>query len=360
MRLEEILTKEKWTREDLVTLLSITDRDELKKLYEAAYKMKIEKVGNKVYFRGIVEFSNICIKNCDYCGIRKDNHSVERFTIEKDEILKSAKWAYDNKYGSMVLQSGERQDEEYIAFVEDVIKGIKEIGDGSLRITLSLGEQSEDTYRRWFSAGAERYLLRIESSTKELYNSIHPADHSFEERVECLKRLKKIGFQTGTGVMIGIPGQTEANLADDILFFEKMDIDMIGMGPYVVHRDTPVGKKALNTKEEKDRRFELGLKMIAVTRLYLKDVNIASTTALQALNPVGREMGLKAGANVIMPIITEGPNRKNYQLYDNKPCIDDNADECKTCLENRIKSVGDVIGYSEWGDSNHFKKRNKI
>lgn len=360
MRVEEILIKEKWTREDLITLLSITDRDELKKLYEAAYKMKLDKVGNKVYFRGIVEFSNICIKNCDYCGIRRDNHSVERFTIEKDEILKSAKWAYDNKYGSMVLQSGERQDEEYIAFVEDVIKGIKEIGDGSLRITLSLGEQSEDTYRRWFSAGAERYLLRIESSTKELYNSIHPADHSFEERVECLKRLKKIGFQTGTGVMIGIPGQTEANLADDILFFEKMDIDMIGMGPYVVHSDTPVGKDALNTKEEKDRRFELGLKMIAVTRLYLKDVNIASTTALQALNPVGREMGLKAGANVIMPIITEGPNRKNYQLYDNKPCIDDNADECKSCLENRIKSVGDVIGYAEWGDSNHFKKRNDI
>lgn len=357
--LEEILAKSEWTKEDLITLLSIEDSEELKKLYEAAYKMKVEKIGNKVFYRGIVEFSNYCIKNCNYCGIRKDNNSVERFILDRESILKSAQWAYDNNYGSMVLQSGERQDEEYILFVEELIKDIKKIGDKSLRITLSLGEQSEETYRRWYNAGAERYLLRIESSTKSLYEKLHPEDHSFKERVNCLTRLRNIGFQTGTGVMIGLPGQTVENLADDILFFKEMDIDMIGMGPYVVHSDTPLGKEAINTKEEKTRRFEMGLKMIAVTRLFLKNVNIASTTALQALNPIGRELGLKAGANVIMPIITEGPNRKNYQLYDNKPCIDDNADECKNCLAGRIKSVGDEIAYGEWGDSKHFEEKQR-
>lgn len=357
MSIEEILLKSEWTKEDIITLLATEDAVEQKKLYDAAYKMKLDKIGNKVYFRGIVEFSNICVKDCYYCGIRKGNSSVNRFVMEEKEILESAEWAYKNRYGSMVLQSGERIDEEYVAFVENIIKRVKTIGDGSLGLTLSLGEQSEETYRRWYAAGAHRYLLRIETSNKELYGKLHPADHSFDERVGCIDTLRKIGYQVGTGVMIGLPGQTIENLADDILFFKKKDIDMIGMGPYVVAKETPLGKDALNTPEERKRRFELGLKMIAVSRLFLKNVNIAATTALQALNPLGREQGLKAGANIIMPIITNLDHRKDYQLYDDKPCIDDNADHCKSCLENRIKSVGDVIGYGEWGDSKHFEER---
>lgn len=357
MDIKTILEKNELQREDLIALLSIDDKEELKKLYDAAYKMKMEMIGNKVYFRGIVEFSNICVKDCYYCGIRKSNKEVNRFIMEEKEILQSAQWAYDNKYGSMVLQSGERIDDEYSDFVENIIKKIKTIGDGSLGLTLSLGEQSIETYQRWYDAGAHRYLIRIETSNKELYTKLHPEDHSFEKRSECIDNLRKIGYQTGTGVMIGLPGQTIENLADDILFFKEKDIDMIGMGPYVVAKETPLGKEALNTKEERLRRFELGLKMIAVSRLYLKDINIAATTALQALNPIGRELGLKAGANVIMPVITNLDHRKDYQLYDDKPCLDDNADHCKNCLENRIKSIGDEVGYGDWGDSKHFKER---
>ena len=281
-----------------------------------------------------------------------------------DEIIKMAKWAYENNYGSVTLQSGERQDKNFEKFVKDMILDIKEVSEGKLGLTLCLGEQTEDIYREWFEAGGHRYLLRIETTNEELYKVIHPDNniHSFQKRVDCLKTLKKIGYQVGTGVMIGLPGQTEEDLVNDILFFEKMDIDMIGMGPYVVHKDTPLGKDVinndLNTEEEKYKRFVLGLKMIAITRLYLKDVNIAATTALQALNPLGRELGLKAGANILMPIITIEEHREKYQLYDNKPCIDDNAEECKACLTGRVSSIGDIVGYGEWGDSPHFKRKN--
>ncbi len=356
-KVDEIFKKEQLEKEDLLELIYTEEKEEIEKIYKKAYEVKLKNVGNKVYYRGIIEFSNLCTKNCYYCGIRKGNKNVERFSMTEEEILKSAEWAYINNYGSIVLQSGERKDEEYVNFVKNILNGIKKIGDGVLGVTLSLGEQNEEIYRTWFEEGAHRYLLRIETSNKSLYNKIHPEDHSFEERLNCIKLLKKIGYQTGTGVMIGLPGQTKEDLINDILFFKEYDIDMIGMGPYIVHKDTPLGQNYLDedTEEDKIKRFELGLKMIALTRLFLKDVNIASTTALQALNPIGRELGLKAGANIIMPVITDITHRKKYQLYDNKPCMDENADECKQCLENRIKSIGDVLIYGEWGDSPHYK-----
>ncbi|BDU51300.1 [FeFe] hydrogenase H-cluster radical SAM maturase HydE [Haliovirga abyssi] len=347
-------------RNEILSFMKEENEEKLKELYKKAYKIKLDNVGDKVYYRGIIEFSNICQKNCNYCGIRKSNSDVHRFTMSEEEILESAKWSYENSYGSLVLQSGERQDEEYIEFVTGLIEKIKKLSNGELGITLSLGEQTFETYEKWYNAGAHRYLLRIETSNKELYNKLHPADHKFETRINCLKDLKKIGYQVGTGVMIGLPEQTEEDLVDDILFFKDMDIDMIGMGPYIVSEKTPIGEIAQNSKEIKKKRFELGLKMIALTRIYLKDINIAATTALQALNPVGREAGLKAGANIIMPVITHKNYRKDYQLYDNKPCIDDNAVECKACLENRIKGVGDKIGYGEWGDSLHYKNKKKM
>lgn len=361
--LEQILEKENLTKEDLVYLMKLTKQEDLNKLYEKAYSIKEKYVGKKAYYRGLIEFSNKCIKNCYYCGIRLENESVERFDMTKDEIIKMAKWAYENNYGSVTLQSGERQDKKFEEFVKDVIFDIKKLSDDKLGLTLCLGEQTEEVYKEWFKAGGHRYLLRIETTNEKLYKIMHPDNdiHSFQKRVDCLKTLKKIGYQVGTGVMIGLPGQTEEDLVNDILFFEKMDIDMIGMGPYVVHKDTPMGIEVindnLNTEEEKYKRFLLGLKMIAVTRLYLKDVNIAATTALQALNPLGRELGLKAGANILMPIITIEEHREKYQLYDNKPCIDDNAEECKVCLTGRVSSVGDIVGYGEWGDSPHFKRK---
>ncbi|HRR29223.1 MAG TPA: hypothetical protein P5270_07645, partial [Victivallales bacterium] len=228
---------------------------------------------------------------------------------------------------------------------------------GQLGITLCVGEQDEETYLRWFNSGAHRYLLRIETSSPELYRKIHPHDHSFEKRVNAIKTLKKIGYQTGTGVMIGLPGQEIENLADDILFFKDIDADMIGMGPYIPHNETPIGIESFGYNSEK--QLELALKMIAVTRIFLKDVNIASTTALQALKINGRELGLIAGANIIMPNLTETKYRPSYKLYNGKPCLDENSSMCKACLKRRIESIGESIGFGEWGDSPHAKKKQK-
>lgn len=357
MSIKKILNKSEFTKEDIVNLLSIEKQDELDMLFDSAYAVKQENIGKNVYYRGLIEFSNRCIKNCLYCGIRKDAKGVERFDMTKKDILDTAKWIYDNGYASIALQSGERQDAQYVDFVEDILKEIKKIGD--LGITISLGEQSYETYKRWYEAGAHRYLLRIESSNEEIYKSLHPEDkiHDFETRVKCLEDLQEIGYQVGTGVMIGLPGQTVEDLANDVLFYKDMDIDMIGMGPYIISDETPMGQSALNTKEERQRRVQLGLKMIAVTRIVLKDVNIAATTALQALDPLGREKGLKAGANILMPITTVAEHRAKYQLYNNKPCIDDTKEQCKGCLSGRVNSVGDAIKYGEWGDSPHYFKR---
>jgi biotin synthase len=365
MKIEEILQKEELSRNDLIALLDITDPEELKKLYAAGYAQKLKVSGNFDYYRGLIEFSNRCIKNCLYCGIRRDNEEVKRFDTPMDEILAQAKWIYEQNFGSIVLQSGERQDPEFVDFVEKVLREIKKLSHGELGITLCVGEETEEVYRRWFEAGAHRYLLRIESSNPEIYKTLHPQDghHVWQVRKHCLELLRKVGYQVGTGVMIGLPGQTTADLADDIIFYKDMDIDMIGMGPYVVHHNTPLGKKivaaGLDSKAEQKRRLDLSLKMIAVTRLYLKDVNIASTTALQALHPLGREMGLKAGANVLMPVATVPEFRTQYLLYDNKPCVADSATKCKGCLDARIASIGDRVGYGAWGDSQHFKTKNK-
>lgn len=361
--LHALLQQKKFTKEDMMTLLSLTKPEELQALYEAAYAVKAANVGRVVYYRGLIEFSNRCMKDCLYCGIRRSNCEVQRFDTAREDILAMAKWTYDNQYGSLTLQSGERQDEAFIAYIEGLVRDIKSLSQGELGITLCVGEQSEETYRRWFEAGAHRYLLRIETSNPALYQTLHPQDghHQWTVRKQCLESLRRIGYQVGTGDMIGLPNQTIEDLAEDILFYRDMDIDMIGMGPYVVHHQTPIGKQVresgLDSAEEKLRRLQLGLKMIAVTRLVLRDVNIASTTALQALHPLGRELGLKAGANVLMPIVTLPKFRSQYVLYDNKPCVDEEPQQCKNCLSARVASVGDRIGLGQWGDSPHFYRK---
>lgn len=342
-------------KNELIKMLSLQDEAELSALYKRAYEIKKQYVGTKVYFRGIIELSNICTKNCYYCGIRKDNPDFERYTITMEEALAEAKWCYEQQYGSLVIQAGERIDEEWISFIEELLKGIKKLSDGKLGITLSLGEQSEETYRRWFEAGAHRYLLRIETTNPRLYRSLHPADHDFEKRKNCLSLLKKTGYQVGTGIMVGLPGQTIEDIAEDILFFHDIDVDMLGMGPYIPHHGTPL--KDLVDGFDEDQALKMGLKLIAVCRIALKDVNIATTTALQALHPEGRELGLLAGANVLMPNITDTKYREGYQLYEGKPCLDENADQCIGCLTRRIESIGESIGFNEWGDSRHFAAR---
>ncbi len=362
MEIREILKKDELSKDDLLTLMKIEDKEELQMLFDKAYEVKMKYIGNNVYYRGLVEFSNICIKNCEYCGIRKGNDKVERFLMSKDDILHSAKWIYENGYGSMALQSGERTDEKFISFVEETLKDIQKMTNNGLGITLSVGEQNYETYKRWREAGATRYLLRIESSNRKIFEKIHPNDelHSFDKRLQALKDLRKAGFQVGTGVMIGLPGQTEEDLVNDILFFKENDIDMIGMGPYILHDETPMGKEFKGKVISKEKRVKLGLKMIALCRIYMKDINIAATTALQGLDPLGREKGLKAGANIIMPSATKTSERVKYQLYNGKPAINDDAEQGKIGLEKSLKEIGENIVYGKRGDSPHFFKRNKI
>ena len=355
---EKVDRDEELSPAEIKALLEISDPEELQALYDCAYRVKAKYVGKVAYFRGIIECSNICVKDCYYCGIRKSNTNVERFQMDEEEMIREAIWAYDNEYGSAVIQAGERKDAAFIDMIERVVKTVKEKTDGKLGITLSLGEQTEETYRRWREAGAHRYLLRVETTSPELYAKLHPADHSLEERKQCLALLKKTGWQVGTGVMMGLPGQTSEDLVNDILFMKEIDVDMIGMGPYIPHRQTPMGEEIPPyTEEEKVAALTLGLKMIAVTRIVLKDINIAAATALQALEHAGREMGLKCGANVIMPNVTETEFRPSYTLYDNKPCLDENSSMCRGCLSGRIKGIGETIGFNEWGDSPHYAKR---
>ena len=218
MNISHYLQKKELNRDDLVFLLGRTEQDELEQLYHAAYEVKKEWVGNVDYYRGLLEFSNRCIKNCCYCGIRRGNRQVERFDTPKEDILAMARWCYEQQYGSITLQSGERQDEAFIDYVEELLRDIKSIGNGALGITLCVGEQTKETYQRWYNAGAHRYLLRIESSNPKLYRTLHPQDgrHKWKVRKACLEALAEIGYQVGTGVMIGLPGQTLEDLADDI------------------------------------------------------------------------------------------------------------------------------------------------
>ena len=317
------------SRGELAELLEWPDAGEL---YAAAYAVKTREVGRVVSFRGLVEFGNVCEKNCLYCGIRKGNGAVRRYRMTADEIVRAAEWSRRAGYGSVVLQSGEVGSEANAAFVEGVLRRIREACGPEFGITISLGEQEEDVYRRWKEAGAHRYLLRIETSNPELYARLHPADHSWERRRECLRALRRCGYQV---------------------------LDMIGMGPYIPHAGTPLGAEAMASwsPEAAARRLELGLRMIAATRLYLHDVNIAAATALQALDPEGREKGLLAGANVVMPNVTAREYRGDYLLYEGKPCLEENSELCMGCLERRIEGIGERVNWNARGDSPHWGKR---
>ncbi len=357
--ISEILNKERFTKEDIVKLLK-TKGEESKLLLDKAREVKVKHIGNKVYYRGLIEFSNICAKDCYYCGIRRSNKNTNRYEIGTKDILFAAKFAHENRYASIVLQGGERTDNVFIENVDNLLKKIKEQTNGELGITISLGEQSEEVYKRWFDSGAHRFLLRIEASNRELYNKIHPNNdlHNFDKRLDALKTLQNLGYQTGTGGMVGLPFQTYENLAEDLLFYKKFDIDMVGMGPYIEHAETPMYVHSKDLLPQKER-FNITLKMIAILRIMMPDINIAAATALQSIDPLGREKALKIGANVIMPNITPTIHRKEYQLYENKPCIDEGADDCTGCLEARISLVGDKVGYGEWGDSKHYFNRTK-
>ena len=341
-------------REELTCLLLHAEPEAL---FRAAYEVKLRTIGKRVSLRGLIEMGNLCSKDCLYCGIRKSNRNTTRFQLDEDSVIRMAEWAYNAHYGSIAIQSGEIESEAHTALIERILLRIRDLSVGKLGVTLSLGEQTEEVFRRWREAGAHRYLLRIEESNPRLYAQLHPAGHDFARRSGCLDLLRKLDYQVGSGVMIGLPGQTAEDLANNILFFAEKDLDMIGMGPWLPHPETPMGKDFADTPEFRKKQLDLGLRMIAVTRLYLHNVNIAATTALQTLAPDGRERGLLAGANVIMPNVTDTQYRANYQLYTGKPSLDENSDETRQKLQDSIRAIGEEIIWDQRGDSPRYFQR---
>jgi biotin synthase len=346
------------TSEKVKHFLSLTDEEETRKLIVKARSVRDATIGNKVYLRGLIELSNRCAKNCYYCGIRAGNKNVMRYDLPEEEVLKAAEFALENHYGSIVIQSGECSGKSFTQNITHLLKQIHKQTQNKLHITLSCGEQNTDVYRQWYDNGAHRYLLRIEASNESLYHKIHPDNtlHSYSKRIEALENLRSIGYQTGTGVMIGLPYQTISHLAGDLFFFKELGIHMVGMGPYIEHPFTPLARVSENMLPLKER-FGLTIKMIAVLRLMIPEINIASTTALQTIDPMGREKGIAAGANVIMPNITPVKYKQNYNLYEGKPCIDEEREQCTHCIDLRMKFAGGEVAYGEWGDSRLFTKK---
>jgi biotin synthase len=332
------------TKEEIILLLETITPEERQILYSKALKTKKAYYGDKVYLRGLIEFSNICRQDCLYCGIRASNSKVKRYRLTPGEILACCDKGYELGYRTFVLQSGE--DLWYTKeMLSALIHEIKRRYHPEVAVTISIGERDVETYQSLFASGADRFLMRHETASKELYGQMHPT-MSFENRQACLKALKEIGYQIGAGFMVGLPGQTPADLAEDLHYLKKLRPDMIGIGPFIPHSETPLGK-------EKGGTLEDTLVMVSLARLLIPDSLIPATTALGTLDPLGREMALKAGANVVMPIITPPSVRKQYALYENKICGDDQPEDCRYCIERRIKAVGLEVDLGR-GDSLQF------
>lgn len=359
MNTKSVLQENELTKENLSQLLSSTGDDE-KALFDYSSKIKHQHVGNTVYLRGLIEMSNICEKNCYYCGIRRSNTETHRYCLTHDEVIEAIKFAHQNGFGSVAIQSGELSSKAFTERIDLLLKDAMRATNGEIGITLSCGEQSEETYRRWFESGASRYLLRIESSTPELYAKLHPNDeqHSFTNRISALERLKKCGYQVGTGVMIGLPFQTAEHLANDLLFMKQLDIDMCGMGPYIEHAQTPLyeHKSQLLPLAQ---RLNLSFKMVALLRILMPNINIAATTALQTIEKNARERAIEIGANALMPNITPKQYRDDYFLYENKPVSKQSNEDDLKFLEKQLHATGHEIGYFKQGNSLHYSERNE-
>lgn len=331
------------TKIEIVQLLKSHEYDQ--QLFIAADGVRKKYVGEEVHLRGLIEFSNICHQHCYYCGLRTDNAKIKRYWLKPDTIIELADKAKGYGYKTVVLQSGEN-DVYTLEDMQYIIASIKALG---LAITLSIGEKTREEYLAYKKAGADRYLLRIETTDKNLYERLHPG-MNFENRIRCLKDLKDLNYEVGTGCLVGLPGQTFESLAEDILFFREMDIDMVGLGPFIPNNDTPLG-------EELGGDFLISLKVMAITRLLLPDVNIPATTAMETLNKNGRIIALQSGANVAMPNVTEGDYRQMYALYPGKICTLDTPKHCRGCITKKIKDIGREIS-EEYGY--RIKKNDKL
>ncbi len=317
--------------EDLGALLTTLSDGEEQALCDAACEVRREVYGRDVYLRGLIEFSSYCRNNCLYCGLRRGNAACQRYRLSEEEILECADRGYELGFRTIVLQSGEDPwytDEKICR----IVSRIKEKHPDSA-VTLSIGEKSRESYQRYFDAGADRYLLRHETINAEHYSRLHPEEMSRDNRVRCLYDLKEIGYQVGCGIMVGSPFQTTEHIVEDLLFMKEFGPQMVGIGPFIPHQDTPF-------KDEKRGTLEDTLHLLAIVRLMLPRVLLPATTALGTIHPRGRELGILAGANVVMPNLSPSDVREKYMLYDGKICTGDEAAECRRCMERRIESTG--------------------
>lgn len=318
------------SKEEIVALLKNNHINE--DLFKAADEVRNKYLGDIVHLRGLIEFTNICKRNCMYCGLRRDNKNIKRYRLSEEEILDFSRKAVGYGYKTLVLQGGE---DDYFT-LSRLINIVKEIKKLDVALTLSIGEKNFDEYKALKEAGADRFLIRIETTDKALYEELDPG-MSHDERKRCLSDLKKLGYEVGSGALVGLPGQTIESLADDILYFKEIDADMIGIGPFIPNEDTPL-------KDAEGGDFTLALKMMAITRLLLPDINIPATTAMESLNKNGRILALQSGANVVMPNVTEGEYRKLYALYPGKICTGDTPAHCRGCISGKIIKIGRKVG----------------
>ncbi|MBN1816094.1 MAG: [FeFe] hydrogenase H-cluster radical SAM maturase HydE [Sedimentisphaerales bacterium] len=337
MSIQEI---EQWLRE--------TDQTRISRLWNRADSVRRQAVGNEVHLRGLLEISNYCVRRCTYCGLNRNNSGLQRYRMTREEILACVDQIVDYGYGTVVMQAGEDYgiETEWLAGIIEQIKA-----STSLAVTLSLGERPLEDLKRWRQAGADRYLLRLETSDRALYRCIHPnLSDQPSDRIKILGQLKELGYETGSGVMIGIPGQTYQSLARDIDLFRRFDLDMVGVGPYIENPRVPLGagqvcSPAIDPADQVPNTEELTYRVIALTRIVCPEANIPSTTALATINrDDGREKGLCRGANVVMPNVTPVDYRKQYEIYPGKACLHETAEACQSCLAARIASIGRSIG----------------
>ena len=326
---KKLISQQNVSDSEMKAILETSEYDEA--LRSAADKKRIEVYGRDVYIRGLIEFSNYCKNNCYYCGIRRDNRNVKRYRLSERDILSCCEEGYSLGFRTFVLQSGE---DPY--YTDEILVGIISKIRGRFpdcAITLSIGEKSKESYEKYFKAGANRYLLRHETANELHYSKLHPENMSPENRKKCLYDLKKIGYQVGSGFMVGSPYQTTENIIEDIRFLQDLQPDMIGIGPYISHKDTPFC-------EFESGSLSLTLRLISVLRLMFPYALIPATTALGTVHSQGRELGLKAGANVVMPNLSPVNVRKLYSLYENKICTGEEAAQNRGCLERRVKTAG--------------------
>ncbi|AIY84728.1 MAG: [FeFe] hydrogenase H-cluster radical SAM maturase HydE [Clostridium baratii] len=352
MKIKDIIDKlyeeHNATREELLYILDNITDEECEYLREKANDIRMQNYGNKVYMRGLIEFTNYCKRDCMYCGIRKSNKNADRYRLTFDEIIQCADIGDKLGYKTYVLQGGEDAyftDERMI----EIIKEIKKRHPNNA-ITLSLGERSYESYKKLFEAGADRYLLRHETATKELYQKLHPGA-SYDERMECLRNLKEIGYQVGAGFMVGLPGQTNEDLVNDLMFVKEFEPDMCGIGPFIPQSETPLGN-------EKGGTLDQTVILLSLIRLLLPHVLLPASTALGSVDPLGREKGIKAGGNVVMPNLSPTEVRDKYALYDGKICTGDEAAECRMCIEGRMRRFGYEVEVNRGDNVKWLKKNN--